>query len=196
LEIREHMKIYYIMGKSASGKDTLFLKLLEEVKGLKKLVPYTTRPMRVGEEEGGEYKFIDEATMDAFRADDKVIEERTYDTERGPWTYATIDDGRINLDRHNYLAIGTLESYKKIKEFFGEDRVFPIYLVVDSGIRLQRALNRERMQEEPQYDEMCRRYLADEEDFSDEKVREVGIAKSYLNDDLVACLEEILKDMV
>ncbi len=190
------MKIYYIMGKSASGKDTLFLKLLEEVKGLKKLVPYTTRPMRVGEEEGAEYKFIDEATMDAFRADGKVIEERTYETERGPWTYATIDDGRINLDRHNYLAIGTLESYKKIKEFFGEDRVFPIYLVVDSGIRLQRALNRERMQEEPQYDEMCRRYLADEEDFCDEKVREVGIAKSYLNDDLVACLEEILKDMV
>ena len=113
----------------------------------------------------------------------------------GDWSYATVDDGQIKLESRNYLIIGTLESYKKIVEYFGSNKVVPIYLTVDDRIRLQRALNRENMQENPRYDEMCRRYLADEEDFSEEKLKEAGITKFYVNENLRECLDEIEKDM-
>ena len=66
-------------------------------------------------------------------------------------------------------------------------------LELDDGIRLKRALEREMKQETPKYQEMCRRYLADEEDFSEEKVKEAGIARRFSNQDLNDCLEEIRK---
>ena len=49
-------KIYCIMGKSSTGKDTLFKKILgDESLSLKTIVPYTTRPVRAGEKNGVEY---------------------------------------------------------------------------------------------------------------------------------------------
>ena len=45
-------RIYYVMGKSASGKDTIYKELLKRCPDLKRLVPWTTRPMRTGETEG------------------------------------------------------------------------------------------------------------------------------------------------
>ena len=46
-------KIFFVMGKSASGKDTIYKKLLEYFPELKTVTLYTTRPMREGETEGG-----------------------------------------------------------------------------------------------------------------------------------------------
>ena len=46
-------KIICLMGKSSSGKDTIYKNLMEDKSlGLRKLIPYTTRPMREGEQEG------------------------------------------------------------------------------------------------------------------------------------------------
>ncbi len=188
-------KIYYVMGKSATGKDTIYTRLFEESKKIKKIVLYTTRPPRSDEEDGSVYNFVTREKLEEFKRANKLIEMRTYKTMYGDWTYATVDDGKIRLESRNYLVIGTLESYKKVADYFGADKVVPIYITVDPGIRLQRALNRENMQEFPKYDEMCRRYLADEEDFSDEKLKEAGITKFYVNENLRACLDEIEKDM-
>ena len=57
----------------------------------------------------------------------------------------------------------------------------PIYIEVDDGERLQRALDRERSQDTPQYAEMCRRFLADSADFSEENVARAGIRKRFYN---------------
>ena len=46
-------------------------------------------------------------------------------------------------------------------------------------------------QENPKYQEMCRRFLADAEDFSEEKIKEAGITRRFANDNLDQCLEEI-----
>ena len=63
---------------------------------------------------------------------------------------------------------------------------------VDDGVRLQRALNRERKQEVPKYEEMCRRFSADSEDFSEDKIKQAGIERErFLNEDLDKCLEEV-----
>ena len=62
---------------------------------------------------------------------------------------------------------------------------------MDDGLRLARAVERERRQAEPKYTELCRRFLADEEDFSEENLSRAGIARRFENRDLDACLEEI-----
>ena len=60
-------RIYCIMGKSSSGKDTIYKKLAEDADlPVKTLVPYTTRPMRDGETDGVEYYFCDEETLQNF----------------------------------------------------------------------------------------------------------------------------------
>ena len=57
-------KIFCLMGKSSTGKDTIYKRLLEDQElGLQRIVPYTTRPIREGEQEGVEYHFVSEETL-------------------------------------------------------------------------------------------------------------------------------------
>ena len=102
-----------------------------------------------------------------------------------------MNDDQINLEHQNYLIIGTLESYLKIRDYFGKEKVVPIYIEVEDGERLSRALNRERMQESRKYEELCRRFLADAKDFSEEKLNEAGITRRFVNQDLDETEEEI-----
>ena len=64
-------------------------------------------------------------------------------------------------------------------------------ITLDDGVRLQRALDREKLQENPKYEEMCRRFLADAVDFSLEKQEDACIKKSFENNDLDRCLKQI-----
>ena len=186
-------KIFYIMGKSAAGKDHIYSLLAEnEELHLKKMILYTTRPIREGEENGREYFFTGEETRNRFREEGRLIEERSYNTIHGIWTYYTADDGQVNLEKYDYIGIGTLESFVKLKEYYGEDMVIPIYIEVEDGERLSRALFRERQQSSPKYSEMCRRFLADAEDFSEQKIQEAGIIRRFENKDLKNCTEEII----
>ena len=184
-------KIFYLMGKSASGKDTVYKRIQEELPELKPLVIYTTRPIREKETEGVEYHFVDEIQLREFQKAGKVIELRDYHTVHGIWHYFTVDDGQFDSERH-LLAIGTPESYGAMRDYFGQERLVPLYLEVDDGVRLERALKRERKQKEPKYKEMCRRFLADAEDFSEENLEKAGIGKRYVNEDIEKCTEEIL----
>lgn len=186
-------KIYYMMGKSASGKDTLYKRLLNQCPDLKPLVLYTTRPRREGEVDGVEYHFITREAFKDLEAGGRVIESRTYHTVQGPWTYATVDDGQVRLENGEYLAMGTLESYEKIRRYFGAEGVVPVYIILEDGIRLERALARERQQKQPRYAELCRRFLADQEDFSDENLEQCGITHGFINENLEECTREILE---
>ncbi len=184
-------KIYCVMGKSSSGKDTVYKKLKEQYKEFRLIVPYTTRPIREGEKDGVEYYFVDPEQFRAMKEDGKVIESRSYNTKCGIWTYFTADDGQIDLSAADYLLIGTLVSYQALREYFGEEAIVPVYLEVEDGLRLARALERERRQEKPKYAEMCRRFLADEEDFSEENLIKSGITERFGNEDFTECLNKI-----
>lgn len=184
--------IFYLMGKSSSGKDTIFRRLMEdEDLSLETIVSYTTRPIREGEVEGVEYHFVKDYEMEEMEKKGLVIEKRTYDTVCGLWNYFTAIDTEVNVKKNNYILIGTLEAYVKIRDFYGSESVLPIYIHVDDGKRLMRALNREMEQQNPKYAEMCRRFLADCEDFSEEKLEEIGIQKRFNNDDINKCIGEI-----
>ena len=178
-------KIYCMMGKSSTGKDTLFKMLMEDQElSVKTLVPYTTRPMREGERDGVEYHFCDETRLKALEESGRIIELRTYDTVHGLWKYFTVDDNQVDLEKYSYLLIGTLEAYLKIRDYYGKDRVIPIYIEVEDGLRLQRAVERERKESMPRYEELCRRFLADAVDFSEEKLTDAGIEKRFINENL------------
>ena len=186
-------KIFYIMGKSSSGKDSIYRQLeADQELGLRRLVIYTTRPIRDGEENGREYFFVDENKLKEFRRNGKLIEARTYQTVYGPWTYFTADDGQVSVGNDSYLGIGTLESFVKLREYYGDDVMRPVYIEVEDGERLERALARERTQEVPKYEEMCRRFLADQRDFSEENIQKAGIEKRFQNDNLNECVKEIV----
>lgn len=178
-------KIYCIVGKSSTGKDTIFKMLLQEKElALKTIVPYTTRPIRAGEQDGVEYYFCDDQKVGELERAGKIIELRAYNTIYGIWKYFTVDDGQICLEKQDYLVIGTLEAFVKMREYYGSEKVIPIYIEVEDGLRLQRALDRERMQDEPKYTELCRRFLADDADFSEEKLKDAGIVERFQNIEL------------
>lgn len=184
-------KICYIMGKSASGKDSIFKELKKRLPQYRDIVLYTTRPIREGETDGVEYHFVDEEKLRELKDAGKVIEQRAYETVHGIWKYFTADDGQINLQRYDYLVIGTLESYAAMRAYFGADAMVPVYVEVEDGKRLARALERERAQKEPKYAELCRRFLADAEDFSEDNLKTAGIIRKFENNDFQECLDEI-----
>ena len=186
-------KIFCICGKSSSGKDTVYKRLLADNElGLNQLVTYTTRPIREGEVNGREYFFIDEAEALRLHEEGRIVESRAYNTVFGIWKYMTVDDGDMDLANKSYVVIGTLESYVQIRNYFGKENVVPVMIEVDDGERLERALKRERLQPNPKYDEMCRRFLADAEDFGNEKLKECGIETRFSNENLDECLKNII----
>ena len=189
-------RIYYLLGKSATGKDTLYKEILKRRPKLRTVTMYTTRPIREGETDGVEYFFTDREELERKLASGKVIESRTYQTIAGPWTYYTVDDGQFDVaDDESCLMIGTLESYEKMCAYFEAGKMVPVYIEVPDGIRLLRAVKREENQKKPNYREVCRRYLADEKGFSEENLERLGVTKRYQNTDMEICVEEILRDL-
>ena len=187
-------KLFVIMGKSATGKDSLYRKLVKKHPELIEIVSYTTRPIREGETEGKEYHFVTEQQMLELKEQGKIAECRKYYTVRGPWYYFTADDGQIDFGSGaNYILISTLEGYEKLRNFYGKENIVPIYIEVEDFVRLERAMKRERQQKSPCAAELCRRFVADEEDFSEERLQAAEITNRIENDDLEQALEQIEK---
>ncbi len=189
-------KIFVLMGKSATGKDTVFKRLIgmEEL-ALHTVVGYTTRPIRRGEADGKEYFFVSVEKWQELQREGKVIESRTYHTVVGDWHYFTVDDGQINLEKQDYLFISTLSGYEQLQKFYGTEVVLPLYIEVEDDQRLWRSVCRERRQAKPNYEEVCRRFLADQQDFSEEELQRTGIITRYKNTDLEECVSRIAGDI-
>ena len=181
------------MGKSASGKDTIYEHLFRDPElKLSRIIMYTTRPIRDREYEGKEYHFVSNERRMELERQGKIIEQRYYDTVYGRWYYFTVDDGQIDPENNDYLVPGVLDSYLGMRAYFGADKVIPIYIEVEDGERLQRAIRREKKQQVPKYEEMCRRFLSDTKDFSEENLQKAGIGTRFDNTGaLDDCMEKI-----
>lgn len=184
-------RIFCFIGKSASGKDTIYNCIHKEIPELKQYVTYTTRPMRSGECNGREYFFVSESDYNELKSKGRIIEERDYDTVNGLWRYFTVCNETIDLTKYCYSIIGTLEMYKSLCDYFGKETIVPIFITVDDAIRLERAIEREKTQENPNFVEMCRRFVADSVDFSEEKIATLNITKSFYNSILNDAISEI-----
>lgn len=186
-------KIFCLMGKSSTGKDTIGKHLLKTM-DLKNIVLYTTRPIREGELEGREYYFVNNDEFKELETSGKVIEKRVYNTIHGDWTYATVDSN-IDLENNNYLVLNTLIGYEKLVNYYGKDTVIPLYIWVDLNTRIDRAFTREEKEKNPKYREICRRFIKDEEDFKEDNLTRLEILEDnrFENDNLDRCIYQIEK---
>lgn len=173
----EMKKILFFIGPSGSGKDTYFARILNEYQ-VEPIILLTTRPMRDGEQDGREYHFVTKERMDLLEQKRALVERRDYNTQHGIWSYAT-GIQQIDLSKNNYLTPNTWEGYSKFLKYYSEEVLVPLYFELDDGVRLERCLAREKKSGNGKYAEMCRRYLADEQDFTKEMK---DIYKPYIID--------------
>ena len=185
------------MGPSNSGKDTIIRTLVKENKfAFKEMIMSTTRPKRTHEVEGREYYFKTVEEMLDLEKQGKIIEKRKYDTVYGPWYYFTTST-TIDLGNNNYIGSNTLKGLDQFVKFYGMENIISLLIKVDDGIRLQRALDREKMEKNPKYQELCRRFLADSIDFSEENINKRPITSIINNnsslDNTMEEVEKVLK---
>lgn len=191
-------KIIALLGKSASGKDTIYqeLKKVLKEKGVEEIVPYTSRAMREGEAEGVNYYFRDNEFFEKNK--NKIIESRKYNTTTGVLQYGEIDDGNIDLDSKSYMIILTLEATISFQQYFGKDKIVPIYIEVQDGIRLRRSIEREELEANPNFKEVCRRFISDAEEFTEENINILKPAiisnKSSIENTLESIYAELKKE--
>jgi guanylate kinase len=161
-------RIFCIVGKSASGKDTIYKEILSSCPKLIQVIPYTTRPKRIDEKNGVDYNFVTVEQLNDLESEGKVIEKRTYFTTQGAWYYFTLKFE--TEDDKDYILITTLEGARGIVRQYGSESVHIVYLTVDDKTRLLRCIERESKQINPDYEEVCRRFIADQKDFAHDKI--------------------------
>ena len=179
-----------MIGKSGSGKDTIYKEILKEAdKHLVPVIPYTTRPRRADEIEGLNYHFVTEEQLACFQQQGRVMECRQYHTVQGIWSYFTL---QFDLEKDSdYILITTLEGVDNIVRQYGAEIVHVVYLYIDDKERLLRCIQRESQQSGPNYAEVCRRFLADQQDFSEEKLkRGVHVHSVNTNQPLSQCIQQ------
>ena len=171
-------KIFAIMGKASTGKDTL-TKMLSKETGMPIALSFTTRPMRIGEQQGVEYNFITEKDFWDLHGCNLLAEYTSYNVANGDtWYYGLT---REELEKDEYvLVIVNPDGLGQIKEIYGE-KVCSILIDAPADVRIKRYLDRDKVTE-VKAEECCRRFLADQKDFKDISTNHIVINDSELDD--------------
>lgn len=149
--------ILVICGKTASGKDTIVNKLVSSY-GYKKIVAYTTRPMRPNEKQNVTYHFISEDEFCQKVDSGFFVEHKTYNTKFGVWHYGISLKDLENADE-NTIIILTPDGYREIiKRLFKKPK--SVYIYANNSTIKDRLINRGDNKDESQ-----RRIAHDNSDF-------------------------------
>lgn len=148
-------KVIAICGKSASGKDTLLRNIMMNYPWLHKVINCTTRPPRENEVDGKNYHFL---SLEEFAHQDimgNMIEVAKF----REWFYGTsfrdLSEDEINIGVFNPAGVYALMQREDVD-------LYVVHVEASAKTRLLRSLTRE---DNPDVDEIVRRYLADKEDF-------------------------------
>lgn len=160
--------ITVLIGKSASGKDTIFKELLKH--SFEPIVTFTTRPKREGETDGVEYNFVSEKDF----KDLDLLEKREYNTAKGIWYYGM---PKVDVDK-NYAVILDINGANKLIDYYGKDKILPAYLACPLSVREKRAMQRGSFDKE----EWDRRAIADDIDLDITKLKETTNSLLYCTD--------------
>lgn len=156
-------KLFLLVGKSASGKDTFMNMLLSDFKEIKPLVSHTTRPMRTGEKDGETYHFVDDATFEEMLDNGEFLETTSYtiESENKIYKYGLskkeVMDTPYAMTIVNPYGLNNLLANKFIK-----DNIVSILITRNDKDRILAYINRD---ENVNIKEMIDRYKRDEEDF-------------------------------
>ena len=186
-------KIFCIIGKSASGKNTLYQRILSKCPAnLVPVIPYTTRPRRANEQNGIDYHFVTEDQLCQMERENKIVEKRKYFTTKGIWFYFTCKF--TPLPEKNYISISTPEGVQHLAEHYSPAIIRVIYLMTGDRERLERCIERESLQLSPDYAEVCRRFLADQKDFSDELIAKLpNVYRIHTDRNIEECMKRWLE---
>ena len=147
-----------IVGKTASGKDTVVKKLVDDYK-YTKIITYATRPMRKGEKQDITYHFISDDEFNQKINEGFFAECKAYDTEFGIWYYGTALEDLENADDKSVIIL-TPAGYRDVKNKLGNKNITCIYLYANNATIKKRLIARG---DDPK--EAERRVLHDNEDF-------------------------------
>lgn len=156
-------KLFLLVGKSASGKDTFMNMLLSDFKEIKPLVSHTTRPMRTGEKDGETYHFVDDVTFEEMLDNGEFLETTSYtiESENKIYKYGLskkeVMDTPYAMTIVNPYGLNNLLANKFIK-----DNIVSILITRNDKDRILAYINRD---ENVNIKEMIDRYKRDEEDF-------------------------------
>ena len=168
----ENKKVIFITGRSSCGKNTFANKLLENDK-FEEMIMHTTRPRRTPNESG--YIFDSDEEFEEIKKNNGFVETRTYNTNKGIWKYGTAKENILEVLEKGTIPVitsGTPEMYRNIIGILNDMgiEVIVCFLKVDEKELLTRAMNREMTRENPDYVEMCRRFIADSKDYNEENI--------------------------
>lgn len=152
-------KVIALFGKSGAGKDTIQKWIVSNIPDINSIISCTTRPKRDYEEEGKDYFFL---TNEEFA--EKVLNGSMLEaTEFRKWFYGTpietLSQEKINIGVFNPAGVSCILEDSRLE-------VYPIYVKASDKTRLLRSLNREN---NPDCEEICRRFFTDKDDFQEIK---------------------------
>lgn len=176
-----------LLGKSASGKDTVVNNLIHNYYGYEKIITWTTRPMRPGEKQDLTYHFTDDEDFEEKIEEGFFAEWKKYNSVFGTWYYGTaVQD--ITNNPNNKIIILTPSGYEDIKEYINDEEILSVYL--DSSLR---TLYKRLKFRGDNPKEIKRRLLHDIKDFKGIKNKVNVVIKNNTRD--LDELTELIKDM-
>ena len=187
MDNKEHV-LLCILGRTASGKDTLANKLCERA-GLKQLISYTTRDRR--QNEGDTHKFVSNTDYQQMLTNNEVAVDTNI---AGNYYWSSIPQ-LYESDVYIVDYVG----YKKLKALnLPNLRLVSVYINVPDELRKERALNHRKddryrfMQRD--FDERSQfREMLKNSDF-DYAVSNINIAKAYSVLRWIATVENVWKN--
>lgn len=183
-------ELIVLCGKAGAGKDYL-LQQIKKYYGddINAIVSDTTRPPRLGEVDGVNYHFLDLPTFSETKHLEITHYEVGGDKNFDLWFYGTpyssLDKNKINIGIFNIDGIRQL--YEK-----NDLNIHIFYISASDRTRLIRQMDRE---EYPDYSEICRRFLADEEDFRNLYKYPSRKLRNMTSQDVEQCIE-IIKETI
>ena len=175
-------KIIALCGKSGAGKDSLMMAIFSHLeKYLNPIISHTTRPRREKEIADESYHFVSKDEFLTLIDENKMLETTSFNN----WYYGTSIDSLSN----NKINIGVFNP-DGIMSLLEDDRIeLEIYYITAKGkTRLIRQLNRE---ENPDVDEIIRRYSADEIQFQKMNNTECNIMVNETFNDYMNIVDSI-----
>ena len=175
-------KIIALIGEAGCGKDTILKKVLAAAPTtFNEIISCTTRPPREGEVDGVNYFFIDAEEFAYKVLNYEMIEATSFNDWFYGTSYDTLRSDVPNIGVFNPDGIRALQGRPDIELI--------VYKVVcKDKTRLLRQLNREN---DPNVDEIVRRYKTDKEDFFD-----LEFEYTELPNEEFANLEDAVKQIV
>ena len=179
----EAFKIVAIMGKAGSGKDTLQNELVKQIPNSFPIISCTTRPIRDNEQDGVNYHYL---TIEQF-TNQLLNNEMLEATEFNNWFYGTsfnnLSPTGLNIGVYNPTGVEILRADPRVD-------LTVVYLMANDKVRLLRQLNRE---ENPDCHEIVRRFSADEEDFTEDRLYDIIQPDFWITNNGDCSIQDIAK---